>query len=630
MSGIAGVVYPDAFQVNHLISKMLDTLSFRGPGKREELTFREIEVGVCGEGFVEHHTKTVIGLDGTVFNRVELRKLLHAAGHPTKSDHSAELILAAYELWDTAFLEHIDGDFALFILDHHAKRLILARDRIGKKPLYWYHDNKHFIFASELKAIIASGAVSQTPALDACAAYLYLGYIPQDISPIQGINKLLPGHYLHFNADHSKVILPYWSYSAQFQHKRIRTQESVSTHLDSLLKQSVAERMPEQKPVGCFISGGLGSASVAYYVKEQSSSDQVRAFTVGFHGENDADIEMAKNVANELHISQQIDLITPQHFLDDYAKIVWFLDEPLADPNVIATWRLSRLAKQCETVFSGMGSDEFLAGHERYTSEQKTNYRSRIIQTALLLIKPVLLPLLNMFYKPGAYALLQQARTNQWQLDYLNQNAVFRDDVLAEASPTVASLFNPVLFLHKFHNLSRIPSNLASFLYFDVKTRLPDCYMLQYDRLTAANGLVWQAPFLAQDIVEFLAEVLTAFEEISASDSSYFLKEIVRHVFQGPVVSRPKKTRNNFLKAWEEDSELHTILSSLPNGVLVDAGIISKKWLQKRVSSPKLRVESFRYLWSILALEIWFRLFINHPISTQPPNMSVKDLLLET
>lgn len=630
MNGIAGIVYPDVYQITQMITPMLDILRHRGGSSQTVHTYHNIQIGICGESFARNEKKTIFAcLDGHFTNSQELAHKLQQHGYHIRTENHAELVANAYELWGANFVDYVVGDFCIAILDQSKERLLLYRDRIGKKPLYWYQDQHHFLFASELKALLITGAVPQTAAMDSFSAYLYFGYIPQDMSPIKDVNKLLPGQYLQYDKDGSVKIVPYWSYSACFEYQSKFPQKDVDQHLNELLLKSVKSRVVPEKPVGCFISGGLGSASIAHYTSMVHPKELVKGFSVGFSGQNDEDIAAAGVVADTLHIERFSDVLTPQNFLKHFIKIMWHLDEPLADPNVTATWRIAELAKQkVTTVFSGMGSDELLAGHSRYTSsEQKGAYFQRLLHTPLSLLKLLLVPLIKSISRP--YTLVKSSKTTPWQFEYLKQNALFTEYDLAIAAPQISGLFDPEVFLHKFHQIARIKSKVSFFLYFDVKTRLPDCFLQQYERLTAAQGLRWSAPYLDREIIEYLATIAEP-DSLSESETASFLKMILKDVFPASVVNRPKKTRGAFLKDWVEMSELKDIFQMLSKGILVESGLISESWLREHTASPEMRAIYFRQLWGILALEVWFRLYIQKPILVSPPEVSLREFLQET
>lgn len=629
MDGVAGIVYPDIFQVNKLIVNMLDTLCHRGGEQADTHTYKNIQIGSSGHKISFNEKKTVVAVvDGSIYNRAALYHELLSRGYEGKIDDPLNILVHAYEFWGPTFLEKVDGDFAIVILDQAKERIILARDRIGIKPLYWYHDQGHFIFGSEIKALLATGIVPQTPALDALASYLYFGYIPQDMSPVLNVNKLLPGHYLQFNRNGSKTIHPYWSYSAHFKKNAAAPKSAIIKKLESLLLQSAKERLPANGNVGCFMSGGIGSASIAYFVKK--AAENITAFSVGFQGQDEEDIAAAKAFAENLNIPDVCAEITPANFLDDLVKIAWHLDEPIADPRVVATWRMAKLAQgKTEHVYSGIGVDELIASHTRYANGTRSAHPfAALMQSVTPVVSKVLAPVLNYIYKPGAFALLQQSRTNPWQFGYMRQNALFNEQMLAEASPMLAKYFDPEVFLHKFHQLYNIKSLVSSFLYFDVKTRLPDCYVMQYERLTAACGLEWRPPILDRKIVEYLAGLPDP-KTLDASESSYYLKEMVRHIFPPSLVNLPKVAREQCLQSWAVSDDLYTLFQQLLNGTLVETGLVSEVWLRRVLETPERCAGAFQHLWAMLMLEIWFQLFINNPIQTKAPEMSAKELLCQ-
>lgn len=633
MQGLAGIVYPDVFQTEQLIHPMLDTIAYRGESGSDVYNFKNIQLGTCGGKIYFNEKKTVAAaVDGEITNVNELKDELKKHGHHlTNQATSAEILAHAYDLWGTELFTHITGDFALFILDQQKEKIFIARDRIGKKPLYWYHDGKFFIFGSEIKALLATNLIPQTPATDSLASYLYFGYIPQDMTPISGVNKLIPGYYLQLNKDRSIHIQSYWSYSSFFEQRSTSHKVTIVRTLDELLNKATKARIPKKTNLGCFISGGLGSACIAHYVKKNCENANITGFTVGFEGENEADLLAAADVAHSLGIPQEIAKITPQNFLEDLVQIAWHLDEPIADPNIVAIWKMSKLSSETtKRVYSGMGSDELLAGHSRYTSqESEVSFLDRMIQPPLYMMRRALIPLFNFFNSDLAFEMLKDNRNNPWQFEYVRQNALFDETVLKRAAPNLAGLFDSEVFLHKFHNLSRIKSTVSSLLYFDVKTRLVDCFVLELERATAAHGQEWSAPFLDRFLVEYLA-TLPEPDQLDEKETALWLKALLKNVFPDYVLNRPKRTRRDFLKKWSNRPEITEIFKLLPKGTLVESGLINEAWINVHLETPQSREESFRHLWAILMLEIWFRLFINRPIGKEAPDITAYELLSET
>ncbi len=628
MGGIAGILYPDHLQLQPLIEPMLNAMSHRGPAKRDIITRKNVQLGICGNSIAFNEKKNLcVLIDGHIYNHVALCHELKEHGIQTTPDDHTGLILHAYTVWKESFLQKLEGDFALAIFNKLDNSLFLARDRIGHKPLYWTQDGALFLFASELKGILASGLIPTTPALDAIAAYLTMGYIPQDLTPIQKINKLLPGHYLHLSEKKGISIHNYWSYSSFFTRPNRETPQMAVEHLSYLLKESVQIRLPAKGKVGCFVSGGLGSSSMAYMASKLPGPSSLQTLSVGYQGQNDEDIQAASLVSKILHLPQKIDWITPQDLLDNLVSIVWHLDEPLADPNIIATWKLAELASDSPVVISGMGSDELLAGHSRYTvQETKLTPMEHLLRFLHPIMRHLFVPIIHLFSQQKAYSILKESHMDPWHTHYLQHNTLFDDKKMKQAAPTLVGQFDPDVFLHKFHNICRIRCRISTLLYFDVKTRLADCYVMQYDRLMSAHNLDWRPPFLDRQVLEYLAGFSEP-DNLMEKDTASFLKMMLKDVFPPEIIDRPKRTRQDFLKSWIIPSGLVGVFKHLENGILVETGLISKKWIHDQLESPQKLWNTFSHLWGLLILEIWFKLYINTPIGATPPSLSLIELL---
>ncbi len=624
MGALGGVVYPDIFQVTDLLAPMMRVMRRRCSLTPETHSWQHLQVGVAGHCIGSNDKQNLhMFLDGTIHNAEALHKDLKRRGHQFSDAKQANLLVHAYQAYGLDFVQHIDGDFAIAIVDESRNQLILIRDRLGRKPLYWYEDANHFLFASELPALLATGAVPQTAAIDALSAYLSLGYMPQDMAAIEGVNKLLPGHYLVLSPNQHKNIRQYWSYSDCFTRPCKDATDDIPQHLDTLLDHAVKARMPAAASSGCFVSGGLGSAAIAAHIARQHS---VQGYTAGFTPDNDSDIAASKMIADKLQIQQHIDLIGPESALDDLVKAIWHLGEPIADPTVLATYRLCRLAAEnTQTVFSGMGCDELLGGHQRYAVPEEKDPAKSWLQGFLQPIeRKLLVPLLNRMHRGIALQLVRNLGMNPWQARYLQANSLFNRKALASAAPALAPLFDAKIFLQRFHQLGKIQSTLSSFLYFDVKTRLPDCYLLQYDRFTTGFGLQWETPFLTKDIVEYLATIR------AGHPLPKTFQNILRPEWINDILPKPKELRPHFLASWADHPKVYESFNLLLQGTCVDTGLISETWLREQLKDPHARRMAFLQLWAVLVLEVWLRLFVTKPIRMNVPDITLKALLTGT
>ena len=631
MPGLCGILYPDPYQVGRMVSPMIETLTPRGGPERDSHTYKNLHIGCTGTQFQVNTRKTLrCAIDGTLYQLDTLRQKLKQAGRNVATDATQEaLTLQAYSVWGVEFLEYIEGDFVIVILDQARDEVIIARDRVGRKPLYWYHQGNQFVFASELKALLTTGIVPATPSMDSIATYLFFGYMPQDATPIEGVNKLLPAHYLRLHLNQNKSIHSYWSYHSFFNKDGAYRRADEEQRLEQLLQDSIRERLPADKSkVGCLVSGGLGSASIAYYL--QRSDVNCNAYSVGFRGENDLDVETAETVTDTVHMAHHRKQITQDDLLTDLPRIIWHLDEPLADPYIVATWRLTQLASRgADTVFSGIGSDELLAGHTRFLKpDQSATPRQRLHELLKPIIKALFLKPLTVLSRSTALRFLKHYPTNPQQAQYLADNALMEPHVMRLAAPALSKLFDPETFLHRFYNIDEIGTSVDATLYLDVKTRLSDLYIHQYDRLTAAHGLTWRTPFIDRQLLEFIATLPRG--GYSKEEGGTLLKTLMRSVFPVSVVDRPKVKRPAFLKPWARHPEIYDTFAALAHGTLVGNGIISRAWINQLLGQYQKRLpctNPFRCLWAALSLELWFRLYIDNPATTSPPTVSVEELL---
>ena len=615
------------------MDEMLEALAHRGPGVESELTrdvytHKTVRIGTSGGTLSTTPNRELIAvMDGAIYNFKEIQLKLQKKGRHINMDQPGELLLQAFEVYGENFAEMVDGDFTLCIFDRTQSELYLYRDRVGVKPLYWYSDGRYFLFSSALKSLLATRMVSQKLSYEAAAAYLTLGYIPQDMTPIQNVSKLLPGHFLKYSFNKGVTIHGYWSFGNLFKKESTLSVEEGQEKFRTLILDA-ANRRTREGPFGNFVSGGIGSACSACALRKLHPKEEIPSFSVNFSGENDSDLQAAIHFAKVLNLDETVDHVTPKNFLDDLPKIVWYLDEPLADPNVTATWRLARLASnEVLVALSGMGSDELLAGHRRYSREESPSNVSYFLKKAQQwLTNRLFIPLMRPLDPTKSFSLLKFSRSNLELIEYLHSGHIFSDTEMKRAAPALADHFSAGYFVHRFHNLQKLSSPAACYQYLDFKTRLPDLYIMQYERLTMAHGVKWRSPFLDKWIIEMLATYPKP-ESYTDKETAQLLKRALEPMFPKELIQRPKKTREHFLESWVESANLLEVFRPLTSGTLVDSGVIENRWLEEVTASVPAAKNHFRELWALLILETWFRLFIHQPISLEPPKMTIHELL---
>lgn len=616
MPSIAGIVYPTIFQTEKLVDVMLGTMEHRGGKKKETHSYKNVEIGISGGNISSNDRQTIfVMIDGTIYNETNLRSDLKSAGYSCSKESTAKILVLSYELWGNDFIQKLNGSFVITIFDQNAKSLLLIRDRIGKKPLYWSNNQNHFIFSSEIKGIISTGIVAQAPSLEAISAYLFFGYIPQDMCPIKGVNKLLPGYYLQYNLDGKISIHSYWSLSSYFMKPTHESEDDIMNRLDNLLLDSIKIRMPEECKVSCFLDGKIDSSSVAYYLHKLADEKKIalHGHTVKFKSKDQADTEDICFLAEKLKIPIDKDFIDEDNIFKDLIKIVWFLDEPIADPQISLTWRLCKMAsEQSQTVFSSMGSEELFGSHTRYLQSQKTIKRPSLLNILPNSLIRHLLPFIKALHSKTAFSILRKFHTDPEKLYYLTQNAIFNSKEISFISPTLSQYFNSMVFLQKFYQLVQLEPGMDSLLYFDIKTALPDKRLLQFERFTSAYQISWRTPFLDHRIIEYLVGI--PYKSKSMKDRTAFpLRKLMENAFPASFIYREEQTRREYFKDWLKKKPFKEMFPWIEGGVLSESGFISSKKISGIINKQKNQEKQFQQLWSILILEIWFRLFINKP-----------------
>lgn len=586
VAGIGAIVYPSIFDNAKIKESLLPILEHRGKGQKDVFRYRNLEMGICG-GCIEHNERRNIFalLDGNIYNVQEIQKSLQKSGYQwkEKEDSVQKLIVLAYELWGISFIEKLNGDFSIALFDQRLKRFFLIRDRLGKKPLYWAKSSQYFLFSNELKALLSTGIVAQTPSKDGLAAYLFLGYIPQDLTLIKDVNKLLPGYYLQLDLNEKSdkfSVHSYWSLSQFFQGAK-ESKHSIE-EFEYLLKDAIAIRRIDNEKVACFLEGNITSASLAYYLKTEHSN--VDAFFAG----GPADLELAHQSAEQLSLNF-LDC-SSNNFLKDLVTLVWFLDEPVSDDSIKNSWELCKQASSLhKRVFSAASSTELL------NREAPKLAKESLFSSLYFTIGSSFLPLFRKFRPQIAYSFLRSLHNRKDHLQYLHQQALLTSKEMKYYFPSLFHAFEAEIFLQKFYRISKIASGIPSCVYFDLKTIVPDKILIQYERFSSLHDLCWLTPFLDHRIIEFLVS-------LPQEENALFAEKLMKdrlHLRPDPQ-KKPAKNMAAFA----------SIAKGLEDGIIVESGFISERKIEQLI---KARPD---YLKTLLILEIWLRLFISRPVNS--------------
>jgi asparagine synthase (glutamine-hydrolysing) len=516
MCGIAGIAFPRGRSVpTELIRRMTDTLEHRGPddsGIHQDahvaLGHRRlsiIDLSPNGRQPMSNEDGSVwITFNGEIYNFAELRASLIAGGHQFRSQSDTEVLVHLYEDRQLEMVHSLNGIFAFAIWDQRRRRLLAVRDRLGVKPLFFAHTADSLAFGSEIKAILAAGLIDRRVRLDALHHYLSLNYLPAPLTMFEGIHQLRPGEYLTWE-DGRVQTKTYWQLPTEIQ--PFSESEAV-TRFDELLKRSVRGQMLGDVPVGAFLSGGLDSSTVAFYMKSLSAS--VKTFSIGFREESYDEAPYARTVARHLGTQHFEETVTPdaRQVLE---RIVYHAEEPTADASMIAVWYLSQMTRKHVTVaLSGDGADELLAGYETYQANILAGFYRRVprwIRSSVIqpLVKALptgsgKVPLDYKLKRFIAAAHLSPERAHfSWRIIF---DEAAKQMLLSEEARRAIGTLDTFDVCREYFGRGH---GLNEFLAADTLFYLPSDMLTKVDRMSMAHGLEVRVPFLDHELVEFLA-----------------------------------------------------------------------------------------------------------------------------
>ena len=570
MCGISGILDWSQRPNRETLHSMIRQIEHRGPD--DEGIFVNGPIGLA------HRRLSVIDLDktanqplwdegknycivfnGAIYNFKALRQDIEAKGVRFYTESDTEVLLEAYKAWGTNCLERLNGMFAFAIWDRLKQELFLARDRLGKKPLFYFSlSNGGLVFASELKSLLTHPSAPKGLNLNALNQYLSFGYVPGQTCIISGIKKLPPGHFLI--AEQRKFYEPvsYWDLKSAFLYKqKFKSIEEASEAFRSLFQDAVKVRLVSDVPLGAFLSGGIDSATIVSNMTEIGPSYQPQTFSIGFEEETYSELTMARKVAKLLKTNHR-DKILNSSLLPQLPKVAYFADEPFADTSIIPMFSLAKFSKQFVTVcLSGDGGDEILGGYETYIADKlckRTQWFPNKMREGLLALIhnfcPVSFSKVSLDYKirkflEGHSQNIDQAHAS-WRLIFSE-----KEKKSLWANPIENKLDNkdPLEpFLKKAQEIKEC-HYLDRAMYVDLKTWLPDDILVKVDRSTMAHGLEARAPFLDYRLVEFAASLPISLK-IKGWQKKYLLKQAYKKHLPPEVLYQKKRGFNAPVSQW--------------------------------------------------------------------------------
>ena len=627
MCAICGIIN---FHEGDLVSRadieaMTESLVHRGPDDdgyfvegRAGLGFRRLSIIDIAGGkqpiFNEDESAAIV-FNGEIYNYRDLASELTAAGHVFKTRSDTETILHAWEEYGKDCVQRLRGMFAFAIWDRAKRRLFVARDRMGIKPLYYYRNERCFAFASEIKALLEIPGVPTEVDPEAFDEYLSLRYVPGPRTMFRNIFRLQPGHTLTLDSSgiHTRQ---YWDVA--FSEPEGRLQEDQVERFRQLLDESVRLRMIAEVPIGVLLSGGLDSSAILATMSKVTEPGGLKTFSVGYEspgagGEDANEFEYARLAAGAFGAEHREYRLTASEFQDFLPDMIWHLDEPMADPSCIPLYFISRLAREHVTVaLSGEGADEILAGYGIYPRMLALDRINRSLpgldQMAPWLARVTPSRALRNYVRMSGQPLESRYRGVCRGLNSESKNQLIGRERIRESEKQLHAVFG------QHFSAAGDASVLNKMLYVDAKVWLPDDLLNKADKMTMATGLELRVPFLDHKLVEFAA-TLPHSAKLGGKGGKTILRKAMRGLLPDTIIDRPKKGFPVPISQWLRGPlrsfvQEHLLAQDAACNLFADRGAI-KQIVDEHIQGRSDRSQD---IWTLLVFEFWHRQFVGNRV----------------
>jgi asparagine synthase (glutamine-hydrolysing) len=625
MCGICGAYsYNSSEPVSsELLEGMLSSIRHRGPD--EEGMYFDVGLGLGsrrlsiidlsgGTQPIYNEDKSVaVVFNGEIYNYRELRSALERRGHTLATSSDTEVIVHLYEEAGDDCVHELRGMFAFALWDLRRKRLLLARDRLGIKPLYYANHRGQLVFGSEIKALLQHPAIDARPNAEALGHFLSLKYVPAPQTMFAGIHALAPGTLLVCDQQGPKV-RSYWHLQFAHSHNGHRSQESYEEELASLLRESVKLHLVSDVPFGAFLSGGVDSSTIVALMSELLNAP-VKTFSVGFDGDGAtfSELPYARLVAERYGTDHHEIVVRGRDLVERAEKVVWHLDQPIADPATLANYMVAELARRhVKMVLTGEGGDELFAGYARHAGD-KFSPLFRPLPAAVKAAALAVALRLPRLHRPklALYALCQPDETSRlvnWFPLFSPEmkSALLSDDFKAELNgSSAAQIFADCLAR------TDAADPLSRMLFIDTSLWLPDDLLARGDKTSMAASIEARVPLLDHKLVEFAASV-PAHLKVKGLARKYLLKKVAHRWLPPQVITRKKQGFPVPLSVWFRKEARSFVRDVLSPAAVRRRGVFSPHYVQALIErNERGEVEGGAWLWALLNVELWYRLFID-------------------
>jgi asparagine synthase (glutamine-hydrolysing) len=621
MCGIAGFINVDdgmdAAAASVVLDRMCRVIAHRGPDDQGTAVVGRAALGMRRLSIIDlaggHQpmsgcdTRVSIVFNGEIYNYRELRRELEARGHHFKTNSDTEAIVHAYEDDGAACVKRLRGMFAFAIWDESEQKLFVARDRAGKKPLYYTTTPEGtLVFGSELKSLLEHPETRRDIDPEAVDAYLSFGYVPDPLSIFRDVRKLPPGCHLTFARGRVSVE-PYWDFT--FEPDKSRSEEDWLEELRALLDEAVRVRLVADVPLGAFLSGGVDSSAIVGLMS-RATDRPVKTFSIGFREDSYDELKYARIAAKQFGTEHHEFIVTPD-ICAVVDELAWHFDEPFADSSALPTYMVSKMAREyVKVVLSGDGGDELFAGYTRYAVERR---RAGFARLPRALRRGVMQPL-GRGLPHGA-----------WGRNFIHTVALDPLDRYVEEVSVFTRLNKASLYTAEFRErlrghdpaesfrelASRVTTGepLDALLYLDSKTYLPGDILTKVDRMSMAASLEARTPLLDHKLIEFVGRIPASLK-MKGLETKRLFKRAVRGLVPEEILNRPKQGFGVPVQQWINGELRERMRGTLLEPRTRQRGYTDARHVNRLLDEHERgRRDHATELWALFMLELWHRAF---------------------
>jgi asparagine synthase (glutamine-hydrolysing) len=617
MCGIAGLVDFEKPIAPGTLEAMLRLIVHRGPddeGRYEKGPFaigmRRLSIIDLAGGHqpLANEDETVwVVFNGEIYNYMELRAELETRGHVFRTNCDTEVIVHLYEDFGPCFPEYLNGMFGIALWDTRRQRVVLARDHLGIKPVFWHYRDGRLAFGSEMKCILASGCPPCTINKGALATYLHLGYIPRGQTAFSEITQLPPGHILTLEMGRPPALCAYWRLADAFHANAEMDEQSAAARALALLDDAVRLQLRSDVPLGVFLSGGIDSSAVSALAARHVH--RIDTFGVGFTGHYFDETPYAREVARYIGSEHHEIIVEPQTLLDHLDLLTWHIEGPNADPAMLPSYIVCRHARSAVKVaLSGNGGDEVFGGYFRHFDPPPHNtpacwLRSVLPKASRRVLAAVL--------QGGGDGRPQRALRRLLASNNAIGLAYWVDQAPSAVREAVTPWSN-----ESFQATEWVETVIAEIqgdwvnrrLYYDSTTYMPDQILAMVDRSSMAVSLEVRVPFLDRRLVEFMAS-LAGRQKVAKGAGKLVLRRALRDLLPQSIFERRKLGFGLPVVRWIQSPQLTERLQGMLTGRLASDGYVEARALRREIDSPDKAARHAAFLWNLLMLELWYGQF---------------------